>query len=321
MTGWYYVKKSLLAEENVGPFTGDDFLQFAQDGTIKPDTMVFHQKYTRGQWVPMSRISPARKKYEAGERQRREEAEARIQQLDAEQEERKQERERLRQEREEERQLKAAERAEALANSPFAKFLGDGQDPSVIAKAYSRISEILTPQEEIEYIAIAHHFTGFQSPDCVVATTRRFMVVRQKVLGRMDFEDYLWVDLQDARLKEGIVFSEITFRTTSAKFHKVDYLPKVQARRIYGFCQAKEEEARGLRRNMSLEDKRAAAGQVNVAVPQVAPEQSAAQPAAQSLETPDDPMQKLTKLKQMLDAGLIEQAEYDATKTRILDSM
>ena len=35
----------------------------------------------------------------------------------------------------------------------------------------------------------------------------------------------------------------------------------------------------------------------------------------------DDPMAKLSKLKQMLDAGLIEQEEYDATKQRILAQM
>lgn len=35
----------------------------------------------------------------------------------------------------------------------------------------------------------------------------------------------------------------------------------------------------------------------------------------------DDPMQVLTKLKQMLDAGLIEQSEYDAKKAEILSRM
>jgi hypothetical protein len=35
----------------------------------------------------------------------------------------------------------------------------------------------------------------------------------------------------------------------------------------------------------------------------------------------DDPMAKLSKLKQMLDTGLIEQEEYDATKQRILAQM
>ena len=35
----------------------------------------------------------------------------------------------------------------------------------------------------------------------------------------------------------------------------------------------------------------------------------------------DDPMEKLSKLKKMLDAGLIEKVEYDAKKSEILSSM
>lgn len=45
----------------------------------------------------------------------------------------------------------------------------------------------------------------------------------------------------------------------------------------------------------------------------------AAQPSTQSLD--EDPMETLGKLKKMLDAGLIEQAEYDAKKAEVLSRM
>ncbi len=51
-------------------------------------------------------------------------------------------------------------------------------------------------------------------------------------------------------------------------------------------------------------------------VPPTGQPQAPAQPQA-----PEDPIAKLTKLKQMLDAGLIEQAEYDAVKRDILSRM
>ncbi len=38
-------------------------------------------------------------------------------------------------------------------------------------------------------------------------------------------------------------------------------------------------------------------------------------------QSADDPMEKLSKLKKMLDAGLIEQSEYDAKKAEILSAM
>lgn len=49
--------------------------------------------------------------------------------------------------------------------------------------------------------------------------------------------------------------------------------------------------------------------------PMQQPAQQAAQPAA------EDPMETLGKLKKMLDAGLIEQSEYDAKKAEILSRM
>lgn len=51
--------------------------------------------------------------------------------------------------------------------------------------------------------------------------------------------------------------------------------------------------------------------------------QAAVQPMAQEVSQPisEDPIEVLTKLKRMLDAGLIEQTEYDAKKQEILSRM
>lgn len=53
---------------------------------------------------------------------------------------------------------------------------------------------------------------------------------------------------------------------------------------------------------------------------QQAPTQPTAAPAQQT-QAPEDPMAVLGKLKQLLDAGLIEQAEYDAKKAEVLSRM
>ena len=45
------------------------------------------------------------------------------------------------------------------------------------------------------------------------------------------------------------------------------------------------------------------------------------QNSVQNNSANDDPMEKLSKLKKMLDAGLIEQSEYDAKKAEILSAM
>lgn len=41
----------------------------------------------------------------------------------------------------------------------------------------------------------------------------------------------------------------------------------------------------------------------------------------QPTNTAEDPMEKLAKLKKMLDAGLIEQADFDSKKAEILANM
>ncbi len=51
------------------------------------------------------------------------------------------------------------------------------------------------------------------------------------------------------------------------------------------------------------------------------PMQPMQQPAAAPQPAADDPMETLAKLKKMLDAGLIEQAEYDKKKAEILSRM
>jgi hypothetical protein len=70
-----------------------------------------------------------------------------------------------------------------------------------------------------------------------------------------------------------------------------------------------EELVHEERRQRELEDKRAAAGGVFL-------QGAGGVPAAK-----EDPMQVLTKLKSLLDAGLITQAEYDKKKAEVLERM
>ncbi|MDE7280239.1 MAG: SHOCT domain-containing protein, partial [Ruminiclostridium sp.] len=54
--------------------------------------------------------------------------------------------------------------------------------------------------------------------------------------------------------------------------------------------------------------------------PPTQPAAPASQPQ-QAAPQESDPMEVLTKLKKMLDAGLIEQSEYDSKKAEILSKM
>ncbi len=304
MSGWYYRQSGMVEDTTVGPFDDREFLQLALDGKIALNTPVAHPNHTKGQWVLMERIPAARNKYEEGDRQRKAvKAEKQRQKEQAHQEEQAR--------KEAARQRAIQEAAERTANSPIASFLLDGQSETTVAKIYDRLTQILTPQETLEYIAVQAKPIAI-APDCVAITNRRFILFHQKMLGQLDFEDYLWMYLRDAKLKEGVLYAEVSFRATDGRFFSVDYLPKSQARRIYRIAQQREEEAIEIRRNRAMEETRAGASNIVV--------NATATPASPSVPV-DDPVVKLQKLKQMLDAGLIEKEEYDAAKAKVLSSM
>jgi len=190
------------------------------------------------------------------------------------------------------------------------KLMNEEQDPGVVEAVHEKFSGILTTDEEVLYIAVQKKPVVNVSPDSVLLTNRRMVICRPKLLGGFEFEDYLWRDIGDVHLKEGLIGATLTIMTVAGKQLVIDYLPKAQARRAYSISQEMEEKVLEERRRRDLEDKRAAAGGV---VLQQAPGLTGS--------AKEDPLQVLTKLKQLLDAGLITQTEYDSKKTEVLSRM
>lgn len=196
--------------------------------------------------------------------------------------------------------------------NPLQRFLSEEQDLAVVQQVIAKVRQILTQGEDILYIGVQKPMVSL-SPDCVVLTNKRFIVYRPTLLGGANFQDHIWRDLCDAHLSEGIMRSTITMKTTKGTVLSLGDLPKAQARKIYAFAQGMEEQVLEERRQREMEERRAAAGGVifHGSVPTPPPA-----PPAQ-----DDPLQKLKKLKDMADAGLITAQEYEAKKADILSRM
>jgi len=307
MSGWYYRKQGLLEESTEGPLSDADFLSLAYDGKMKIETLVTHQKHTKGQWVSVAKIPAAKQRVEKGNADRRTMKEQ--QRKDA-----KEQKAQAAQERAQQNAEIIQQAAEQKANSPMAQFLLDGQSEATVQKVLDRVSGILTSQEEVQYIAVQAKPVQV-APDCIVCTNRRLIIFRQKLLGQMDFKDYRWLDLHDAHLKEGVIFADISVSSLQGDKITIGYLPKNQARRLYRIAQEREEEMIELRRRRSMEETQAGAHNIVVNSP------AATAPVVEAAPAADDPMAKLAKLKQMLNAGLIEQEEFDAIKQRILAAM
>jgi len=195
-------------------------------------------------------------------------------------------------------------------NNLLKKLMNEEQDPGVVEAVHEKFSGILTTDEEVLYIAVQKKPVVNVSPDSILLTTRRMVICRPKILSGFEFEDYLWRDIGDVHLKEGLIGATLTVTTVAGKQLIIDYLPKAQARRAYSISQEMEEKVLEERRRRDLEDKRAAAGGVVLQ-----------QPPGVTGSAKEDPLQVLTKLKQLLDAGLITQTEYDSKKTEVLSRM
>ncbi|QDT05732.1 hypothetical protein K227x_41350 [Rubripirellula lacrimiformis] len=202
---------------------------------------------------------------------------------------------------------------QTVVDSRISRFISDGQQPKVVAKLLGRVDEICTSNETPEYAAV-QHLPGVLSPDAIVLTNRRVIIFRAKALGRMNMVDVPWMDIADIHIKEGVVGATLSVRGANGHTEVIDHLPKKQARCVYRVGQEREQEMREFRRVRKMEEDRNAAGGVVVNTSFAAPPSPYPTPA-------NDLTSRLGQLKQMLDADLISQSEFETKKAEILASL
>ena len=196
--------------------------------------------------------------------------------------------------------------------SVFEHLTAQKQDPAIIDKVAERVTAILSSNEELLYIAIQQRPLVNWFPDCVVLTSRRVITYHPKLLGRVDMSDYIWRKVQNARLQENMVGSTLIFDITNGETVSIDYLPKEQARELYRFAQEQEESATEERRLRRMEEDRAKAGGVHIM------QQIGTHGTSPNTTPAADPIQKLQQLKQLLEAGLLTQVEYDLKRADVV---
>ena len=214
------------------------------------------------------------------------------------------------------------------------KFLRDEQDPKAVEKVYSRLVDLLTTGEEIIYIAVQKKPIVNLFPDCIAITNKRLLFFTPANLGlSIKFVDFVWKDIVDVFTKEEIIGAVFSAKTTIGTEMGVDYLPKVQARKLYQYAQERKEAEREARRLRELEEKRAESGAVNIDHPShggfqqpvaqqpvTAPTPPPAPVAPALVEEPkkDELTEKLKRLKTLFENGLISQEEYNQKKLELL---
>lgn len=84
------------------------------------------------------------------------------------------------------------------------KYLNENQDPKTVEKLLLKVSELLTSNEEVQYIAVQKKPALNLSPDCIALTNKRVIFCRPKTFGlSMQFQDFLWKEIEDCHISEG----------------------------------------------------------------------------------------------------------------------
>jgi hypothetical protein len=233
----------------------------------------------------------------------------------------------------------------------FKKFLNEEQDPKAIEKITSKLNDLLMKGEEVGYIAVQKKPAITVFPDSIVLTNKRIIICKPKNLGlSMDFTDYTWDDIAGAFVKENILGSEFSFNTNTDLSISIDYIPKIQARKIYTYA---KEQLDLLKNPVTItapaaeivepeyEEEEEEVEEVETEevtnyaeiLPAVTPSPSyETYEPIQQTQTPtgdrklselskEELFDKLQNYKKLLDNGLIMQGEYDAYKKEILSYM
>lgn len=229
----------------------------------------------------------------------------------------------------------------------FKKFLNEEQDPKAIEKITSKLNDLLMKGEEIGYIAVQKKPAITVFPDSIVVTNKRIIVCKPKNLGlSMDFTDYTWDEIVGTFVKENILGSEFSFSTKTDIQFSIDYIPKIQARKIFTYAKeqldilknpisvatpvaeiAEPEEVEPIEEEIEEVETEEVTSYVEimpVATVYTEPVQETSFATGErrlSDMSQDELFEKLQNYKKLLDNGLIMQGEYDTFKKEILSYM
>ncbi|MEY4964416.1 MAG: hypothetical protein RLZZ323_1736 [Bacteroidota bacterium] len=215
-------------------------------------------------------------------------------------------------------------------NEQLKKFLNEEQDPKAIEKVMSKLSDLLMKNEEIGYIAVQKKPAITVLPDSIVVTNKRIIICQPKNLGlSMNFTDYSWDEIESTFVKEGILGSDFSFVTKTAISVTIEYIPKVQARKMYAFAKEQVDLVKGGSGSTIHSAVEEVDTEEVTSFAEIMPAQTPSFSETSSLDTDkplielssDELFEKLQNYKKLLDNGLILQGEYDALKKEILSYM
>jgi hypothetical protein len=201
------------------------------------------------------------------------------------------------------------------------------QEPG-LDSALSTLRGLLTAGETLEAWAVQHRlFALTHRRDCIAATSGRFIWLNRRLLGGYESADIRWQDLKETRISAGILAADLTLVAQNSSDLNIGAevnrvwtfagLRKDQAQAIYRICQQHDQVWREKRRIRELEELRAKSGGVQIGGAQ----SGAGQSAYSGADGESEPARRLRQAREMLEAKLISDSEFESIKARIVSGL
>jgi len=194
-----------------------------------------------------------------------------------------------------------------------------------LAAALATLQGLLTSGETLEAWAAQRRLYALTHRRALIAATSgRFISLSRRLFGGYDSADIRWQDLKETRISAGIFAADLILIAQSsadlnigAEVNRVwsfDGLHKDQAQAMYRICQQHDQVWREKRRVRELEELRAKSGGVQISG--ASPGYSNDAAGAES-----EPARRLRQAREMLEAKLISDSEFESIKAKIVSNL
>src|SRR6202011_2515364 len=198
---------------------------------------------------------------------------------------------------------------------------GNAGEDAVSHRVLETLRSLLTADETLEAWAVQHRlFALTHRRVCIAATSGRFLSLNRRLLGGYESDDIRWQDLKETRISAGIIAADLTLVAQTSfdlnigsevnRVWTFTGLRKDQAQSMYRICQQHDQVWREKRRIRELEELRAKSGGVQIGGGQSG--YAGADSAGADAES--EPARRLRQAREMLDAKLITDSEFESIK-------
>jgi hypothetical protein len=199
------------------------------------------------------------------------------------------------------------------------------EDDLGLSEALATLQGLLTSGETLEAWAAQRRLYALNHRRALIAATSgRFISLKRRLFGGYDSADIRWQDLKETRISAGIFAADLILIAQSsadlnigAEVNRVwsfDGLHKDQAQAMYRICQQHDQVWREKRRVRELEELRAKSGGVQI---------SGASPGygSEAAGAESEPARRLRQAREMLEAKLISDSEFESIKAKIVSGL